>query len=164
MTTPFRLKSSWTPPSEILSPDLARCFTQVTWEITTFGGFPKKTNLTEEDQEALASLRNTPERVINKADKGNNVVIQDKTDYLQEIHRQLDNTDYYVPLDEPLYPTTAIKLKKVLLDLRQTGFISDEELAFLTPLLDPRPRRMYTLPKIHKAPQDRTVPFRIPPG
>ena len=50
------------------------------------------------------------------------------------------------------------------MDLRQTGYISDEELTFLTPPPDPRPRRMYILPKIHKDPQDWTVPFRIPPG
>ena len=143
---------------------MADCFTESSIDYHQPGGFPRVTNLTADDRVALESLRRTPDRIINKADKGTNVVVQDKTDYLFEIQRQLNNTDHYTPLQEPLYPTTTIKLKRVLLDLRQTGHISDEELAFLNPPLEPRPRRMYTLPKIHKNPQDWTIPFRIPPG
>ena len=85
MTSPFHLKSTWSPPHEILSPKLASCFADVYREITQQKSFLKVTNLSAEDRDALQSLRLSSDRIINKADKGNNVVLQDKEDYLFEI-------------------------------------------------------------------------------
>jgi len=48
--------------------------------------------------------------------------------------------------------------------LLRSGFITDGQLQFIYPHLNPRPRLLYTLPKIHKPPELRSVPFCIPPG
>ena len=44
------------------------------------------------------------------------------------------------------------------------GSISDKQQQYLSPPTNPRPRRFYMLPKIHKAANNWTVPGKMPPG
>lgn len=46
----------------------------------------------------------------------------------------------------------------------QKGYINFEQYNHLKPTDNPRPRIFYALPKIHKNPDDWTVPNRLPPG
>ena len=48
--------------------------------------------------------------------------------------------------------------------MNQQSLISDKQLEYLEPPANPRPRRFYTLPKIHKPQESWTVSSVIPPG
>ena len=100
--------------------------------------------------------------VITVADKRSDVVVQNTSDYKTEIYRQLNFSQHYERLTEPLYPTTAIKLTKILARLKRLQFITPKQFAYLAPPPNPWPRRIYTIPKIHKAPSDWYFPFKIP--
>lgn len=88
----------------------------------------------------------------------------DREDYIAEAHRQLSNTEYYKPLQEPLYMDTAKEIRQILKSMKQNKIITSKELQFLQGPNPPRPRIFYLLPKIHKKTEIWTIPHRIPPG
>lgn len=88
----------------------------------------------------------------------------DKASYLFEGYRQLNNPANYLPITEPIYPHTAIKITVILRKLLHLGQISDKQLKFLSPPQEPRPRYFYMLPKIHKSAESWTIPGKMPPG
>ena len=49
---------------------------------------------------ALKQLRNDKTIVIKKADKGSNVVIMNRDDYIAEVERQINGTKFYENFDE----------------------------------------------------------------
>uniref|UniRef100_A0A3P9MNG8 Uncharacterized protein n=1 Tax=Oryzias latipes TaxID=8090 RepID=A0A3P9MNG8_ORYLA len=109
------------------------------------------------------SKRNT-NIVIKPADKGSSIVIMDREDYIAEAHRQLSNTEYYKPLQEPLYMDTAKEIRQILKSMKQNKIITSKQLQFLQGPNPPHPRIFYLLPKIHKKTEIWTIPHRIPPG
>ena len=54
-----------------------------------------KRNLRKEEWKAISTLRNNKDRVFKPADKGGNIVIMNKQDYLQEGLKQLSNSNNY---------------------------------------------------------------------
>ncbi|CAJ0948004.1 unnamed protein product [Ranitomeya imitator] len=107
------------------------------------------TNLSTPDFQALQTLRTDNEIVIKPADKGGAIVIMNKSDYTQEIHRQLrDNTVYrLLPTD----PTTMIRnlIKETLDPYVEKGVIDGKTQEYLTKDFPITPV-FYILPKIHK--------------
>lgn len=91
-------------------------------------------------------------------------MILDKKDYIWECDRQLSNEKHYKKLDEPVYPETSIKLTEIIKRLKNSKYINQKQFEYLNPPPNPRPRHLYTLPKIHKPPDKWSKPFKIPPG
>ena len=56
-------------------------------------------NISKEEMESL-HLSQDDSIVIKKADKSNMIVIMNKTDYINEVERQLSEEKYYTRLDE----------------------------------------------------------------
>ena len=72
----------------------------------------------------------------------------DKTNYITEGYRQLNNDNHYEKVNEPIYPRTAIQITGILNKLKSSGAISEEktkQFRFLSPPQDPRPRHFYRL-------------------
>ena len=84
-------------------------------------------------------------------------------DYGNEALRQLNDHKYYSKIDTPIQPVTAIKIRNRLIDLYNDDYIDFQQLQFLSPPAEPRPRRFYLLPKIHKDPSAWPSP-NMPPG
>ena len=59
-----------------------------------------KRNLKKEEWTAITTLRNNKDIVIKPADKGGNIVIINKEDYIQEGLRQLSGSNHYEILEE----------------------------------------------------------------
>ena len=59
-----------------------------------------KRNFKKEEWTAISTLRNNRDIVIKPADKGGNIVIMNKQDYIQEGLRQLSDSKHYEILDE----------------------------------------------------------------
>ena len=88
--------------------------------------------------------------VIKPADKGSATVLMNRLDYINEAERQLNNSKYYIKRTEPLCHNNVKKIHNVLLDMLNKGFISKDQLNYLSGPSDYRPRIFYLLPKIHK--------------
>lgn len=110
-----------------------------------------KPNLTATQSRALRQLANDSNITIKPADKGGATVIMDTSLYTQEALRQLHDTKYYRPLQHPVFPAAAAQITSIIGILRAGHYISDRQVAFLTPnLFKASPRRFYLLPKVHK--------------
>lgn len=74
---------------------------------------PKKLhNLPNEEHEALYKLRKNRELIFKEADKGGATVVMNKTDYMDEAFRQLNDTAHYIKLDND----STFSLKKEIDD------------------------------------------------
>lgn len=110
-------------------------------------------------------LKNSTDIIIKPADKGGQIVLQDCSDYLFEANRQLSYLNYYQPLQQSLQPETQNIIRTIIKKkLYDQNYINRTQLTNLFGPNDPSPRLFYLLPKIHKAPQSWTVPYKIPLG
>ncbi len=107
-----------------------------------------ETNLQPREQLSLVSVKSDPSITIRPADKGGRWVVLDSDMYRNECLLQLSNRNFYQPLISAPPPTS--RLSSILTDLYRRHFLTKKELHFLLPPLSPKPRRFYTLPKIHK--------------
>lgn len=121
-------------------------------------------NLSKKEIYSIQQLRNNDGLTIKPADKGGALVLMDTDLYLQEAYRQLNDINYYIKLDKPIYTDNINKLRSILTDMYNDKIINDKQLQYLAGPQEPRPRRFYILPKIHKDPLTWTIPHRMPQG
>lgn len=88
----------------------------------------------------------------------------DRDSYTGEVLRQLNNTNYYKKLTEPIYLTNVPKIRMILNKLKYEGYICSKQFDFLLGPTVPRPRIFYILPKIHKPPEKWPHPSKMPEG
>ena len=122
-----------------------------------------KNNLSHAETLALKKLRSTESIVIKPADKGSATVVMDKALYLAEAYRQLNNTNYYSKLDQPIYKNNISKINEILKSMEAEGYITAKQFAYLQAKDSDRPRIFYLLPKIHKAKEKWPNP-KMPEG
>ena len=160
----FRKKSNWEPSEKAIPPSILQKLSEMRQEIRNLDIKFEKQNLTNSEMRALKKLRRNPDIVIKPADKGTATVIMSKENYLKEGTRQLSNPKHYKKLETPIYQNTAKSINTTLSKLVDSGHITDKEFEYLKSPDNPRPRRLYLTPKIHKKVEKWTVPFKIPPG
>lgn len=162
---PFTNPSKWEPRAEVVSHTIQ---TLIQKDIQSFLRFKPKPrvqpNFTSEQLRAVNTLKNNNSIVIKPADKGSQIVIMDKVQYLLEAERQLSNVQHYVPLPHSIQTATQEMIREILTKLRETDYITDKQMLYLMGPDPPRPRLFYLLPKIHKPPETWTVPFVTPSG
>ena len=109
-------------------------------------------NLTRDEQQVFANLRRHDYIIIKEADKGSGVVVMDKSKYIEEGMRQLNDTDVYVRLPED--HTVDMKNKKhvnsKVQQLHSDGYISDDTLDYLLINRNAKAGIFYLLSKLHK--------------
>ncbi|KAG7520675.1 hypothetical protein JOB18_034130 [Solea senegalensis] len=88
----------------------------------------------------------------------------DRVQYLWEGYRQLNDKNYYVKLQKPIYLDTIPLVTKIINKLHEKKFINSKQKQYLLGDPEPRPRRFYMLPKIHKDPVKWSKPHIMPPG
>ena len=108
-----------------------------------------KRNLTKAEVNAKSSLQRNHDIVIKKADKGSNVVIQNKTDYINEGLKQLSDRKFYRLQEESLTAHHNSLIKQAIDDMVQSKEISSKTADYLF-IENPRTAKFYLLPKIHK--------------
>ncbi|CAJ0940228.1 unnamed protein product [Ranitomeya imitator] len=106
-------------------------------------------NLTTIERHALRGLQEDNKIIIKPADKGGALVVMNRSDYLQEVSRQLSDITIYQKLQKD--PTSSIrqKISDTLHKYTQLGVLDTKTVDFLT---NPHPviPVFYTIPKIHK--------------
>ena len=123
-----------------------------------------KNNLSRGESQALHTLAINKQIVIKPADKGSAIVIMDRTQYIHEAYRQLNNTTHYNKLIRPIYPDTAHEVHNIIQTLLDNKYITRKQSFYLRGEENPRPRIFYLLPKIHKPPQSWSIPYEVPAG
>lgn len=162
---PFMPASVWSPPPDKLPPEIQELIQKDKETFDRhFKGHKEKTNLSPQEMEALKELIHNKHIVIKPADKGSAVVILGRDQYIKEVNRQLSDQIYYKKLEEPIYLKSIPIVQDILIKLHEKKFINAAQKRYLRGDTQPRPRRFYILPKIHKEPEKWTVPFEIPPG
>jgi len=107
-------------------------------------------NLSTGEQDGLNKLQKNKNIVIKPADKGSATVLMNRTDYIKEAERQLNNNKYYIKCNQPLCHENVKKIHKVLVEMLDKKYITKDQLNYLSGPEDYRPRIFYLLPKIHK--------------
>lgn len=162
---PFVGSSNWMPPLHKLPLEVQDLISK---DLETFKTHYKpigeKPNLSACEARALRELQAAKHIVIKPADKGSAVVILSREQYVFEVKRQLNDAQYYRKLEKPIYLETIPMVANILETLKKKKFITEKQRKYLIGELQPRERRFYILPKIHKDPTQWTVPFEIPPG
>lgn len=162
---PFMPASNWVPPLEKIPKEIKLLIEEDTKCFKGLFKFPKETpNLTNDEVRALRQLIKHKNIIIKPADKGSVVVIMGRDQYIKEVQRQLTNEIYYKKLDEPMYLKTVPIVHSIIDNLKNKKFITGKQRQYLKGDREPRERRFYILPKIHKDPETWPVPFEIPPG
>lgn len=162
---PFTPKSDWVPPADKLPTDLCTLFKRdLEYFKKHFRPSQEEPNLTLEETNALKQLKSAKQIVIKPADKGSAIVIWDREQYLWEGYRQLNDPKYYKKLDGPIYLDTVPMVKNIAQALYQKKHINAKQKSYLLGNAEPRSRRFYMLPKIHKDPAKWSKPHEIPPG
>lgn len=162
---PFTPGSNWVPPEINLPPhirDLIQSdldYFENHFQINTI-----QSNLSPDQNLALKELKSQKNIIIKPADKGSVVVVMDLEQYLWEGQRQLNDANYYSKLNKPMYLETFLLVTQIFQKIYEKKFINAKQRNYLIGNAEPRPRRFYLLPKIHKDPAKWSKPFEIPPG
>ncbi|XP_031747711.1 uncharacterized protein LOC116406864 [Xenopus tropicalis] len=115
----------------------------------TTSDLPPRNNLTMKEKRALNTLKNDHDIVIRKADKGGQIVILNKSDYVFEAHRQLSDRETYLPLEKSPLNIYASELDALLQEALSFNIIDDKLIAFIKNDT-PKSAIFHHLPKIHK--------------
>ena len=111
--------------------------------LTSFRNYPNGTNkpdnLSSNEFTALKNLANNNNLVIQKADKGNCIVILDKDVYLQNVESIISDTTKFEPVtfskDEVIHMISMeTKIRNALIKLEKCNKISKKELNNLLPI------------------------------
>ena len=123
------------------------------------------TNLTESESKGLKELIRRKDLVIQKADKGNTVVITDRENYLKGIKLLLSDNTKFIPLniDQNKWLNYIVnlenKLKEHFRALYRDNKISEDEFKSFCPI-STRPGILYGQPKVHKTVTNNIPQFR----
>ena len=117
---------------------------------------PHNHNLSIAEKEAIKSLANNNNIVIKKADKGSNIVILNRNDYIKEGEKQLSNPNFYKEVPEDLTESYNTEINLLIDKFHNEGKLT-KGISSKLKTNSPRTAQLYLLPKIHKG----TLP---PPG
>jgi len=160
----FIPKSTWSPPEDKIHPEVTDIIKRLNHDISKLNFPTTSKNLTQDEYTAIKTLKQNSDIVIKPADKGSCVVVMDKSDYIKEGYRHLNNTKHYKKLDEPIFPKTAESIENILSDMQKEGHLLPKQFDFLKPPKNIKQRQLYFLPKIHKPKEKWTDNGKIPPG
>ena len=144
----FKLKSTWNPPGPKILEDFIFLNEECLRKHKVFA--PQNRNLSSDEYKAIKELSSNTSIVIKPADKGGAVVIQDRSDYLNEGYSQLKDSNVYEKLDQ----CKTDEFHNIICKFLEYTYKFDREISketyeYLTQF-KPRTSRLYLLPKIHK--------------
>ena len=128
-------------------------------------------NISEKEFNAFSNLKNNKNIVIQKADKGNSVVILDRSIYISKMELLLNDSSKFEKIIFNKKHKTNAELRHILDmekaikfcldDLLDNGYISKEDFKYLKPC-GSKPGIMYGMCKVHKVVDDvdKVPPFR----
>ena len=113
----FTAKSNWTPPDKEIPQLVLDTIKNIESDISNLKVPYHENNLSHSECKAIKDIRNNPDIIIKPADKGSATVIMNKSDYINEGYRQLNDVRYYKQIPNHIYLETAEKVTDILYDL-----------------------------------------------
>lgn len=142
-------KKKWTPRAgENKSLDVYINATRSDISKCNFSWDKKHNNLTQEENEALKTLKTRTDIVVKPADKGGATVVWDKSLYIEEGLKQLSDTSFYVKLNVDVTDDNNCVVKSVIESEINENNLPDEASSLV--VRKPKCSKLYLLPKIHK--------------
>ena len=114
------------------------------------------------DIQQLREFGKRKDLFVSTPDKGNGIVIVDKSSYLQSMYKLVDDVTKFKPISEPIQKfSTQIedKINRFLLQLKKAGTIADQTYNKLH-ATGTGPGILYGKPKIHKSDFSSKFQFR----
>ena len=136
--------------------------------ISSFDSFNNnkiRSNLSKEELKGLHNLRKQKHLVIQKADKGNTVVITEKNAYINRMKEIISDTTKFeqINIEQDKQLNILLKSEKKVIDLikrlENEGKISEKEYELIYPR-GSRPGVLYGSPKVHKPVINNCPKFR----
>ena len=145
---PFHNKSSWTPTSDRDSA-LNAYIDAIKSNIITSNLNRITDNLTPHERQALRNLKKRQDIIIKPADKGSGTVVMDRTWYVGECNRQLNDAKFYRKQDGDITNQIIERVTTYVQRMLKDGYIDEQTKQYLIQT-NVKPGRFYILPKIHK--------------
>ncbi|KAK6181001.1 hypothetical protein SNE40_008950 [Patella caerulea] len=147
---PFAKPTGWTPPPTRCQPlgEFIHITQHKIKEITPRRLNTKK-NFKSSYIQAVKELGKNTDIIIRKADKGGKIVILNRSDYIEEGLRQLNNCEFYKPLKTNLTLKFNEEITKFLNYTSKNNLLDPDTVKYLKTKY-PRTPVFYMLPKIHK--------------
>ena len=162
---PFTGPSTWEPELNLVSPLIQALIIKDRRAFNAFSPAQEsRHNISAMQRRELRDLSSNEDVVVKPADKGGQIIIQDRANYLREAHRQLGDETFYVPLTESMMTETQSLVRECIDRITTLGFLKKKQKLYLYGPDDPRHRVFYLLPKIHKPPESWTIPHVLPKG
>lgn len=114
---------------------------------------PQSSNLSSAQWQALQDLKKDKSILISKPDKGNGVVILNRSDYIHKMHDILKDSSKFSRCDKDIFLSllhNEDKLNRLLRALKSKGAINESSYFELFSS-GSRPGVLYGLPKVHKS-------------
>ena len=162
--TQLKLPSRWTPPTIKLSKNKRLIITSILKLPYVIRPVNNKVNISKCQLSLLNELKCNKDIVVSAADKGGAMVLWNKSDYLAEGYRQLNDNVYYKRITTALTINNYDSILCILKRMRKLGQISQAQFSYL--LRSPasiKQRKFYMLPKVHK-PVEKWMNNNTPPG
>ena len=145
----FKNPSKWNPPGPHALEHVALLNERDIIESSHTLPPNRRSNLSKTEFIAKRTLSNNRNIIIKKADKGSAVVIQNRSDYIAEGLKQLNDRNFYKLIDEDLTPIHQQLIKSEVSQMFKSGEIDLNTSNYLI-VEPPRTPNFYLLPKIHK--------------
>ena len=129
----FSPKSSRNPPQG--HPNFEVYLSQVGNELFSIADEPKRySNLSKEERIAMRSLADDRSVVIKKADKGSCIVVWDRSDYLREAEKELEDLNVYrkVVFKDKILSQLVDCSNKFFKNLKMKGHITEKEIKYFS--------------------------------
>ena len=169
---PFKSKSGYTPPPTCGV--LENYIYKTRHDLSSLQVQKFRDNLNPMERASISSLKKDKDIIIKKSDKGSNIVILDKHNYLSEAYRQL-NSQHYIKLDTFDFKDLRYGLNTYLRGMFSRGVLDEITFDYLMKGNQNKygPGYMHILPKIHRLNQSDILKIEdngfnidkiIPPG
>lgn len=161
----FKIPSNFNPPGAEIHPEIHEELKNLKMNLDNLKlkNGTKNSHKNAKEIKLLKNLQKEKNIIFKPADKGNSIIIENKSDYLKEANRQLNHPLHYKKLENLISAKKHTDIENILSKLKETKYLTEKEMEYFTPDPDGRPRTIYFLPKIHK--NRTTWPLTdIPPG
>ena len=144
---PLQKNSEWWPRK--LNGHITEFCYQLKQTLHSFRNKRYRRNLTKHELTALETLKDNPNIIIKKCDKGGGIAVMNKQDYQNKITHMIDDPNTYTKTNIDDTIETKQKADSLIYQLENRNYINEKQSDYLTDFI-PKCPVFYGVPKIHK--------------